>query len=89
MNAENDGEVDIEAKPLATEMVQIVYECQDYTSLADAKSPSPRKKKKKKLKTAKKVNPLESNETEENEFDDAVHKCPECGRCFRKVCIEG
>lgn len=69
-------------------MVQTVYDFPDYS----IESPSPQvdtkasscPKQKKKVKKIKKSNPPKSNRTEANGLDEAVHKCPECGRSFQR-----
>lgn len=88
VKAENDAEVDIETTPLATEMVQIVYDCPDYSNnlpspVQPSTKPSKTRKKKKKSKRAtKNVNPLESNENEAHSIYGTQHQCTICNRCF-------
>lgn len=97
---ENETEVaDNETTPLATEMVQIVYDCPDYYA---NEMPSPRvsaseltidntmgkKKVKKKVKKNKifneeKSNPLQTNENDEN--DDLMDEMKyKCSECGRR-----
>lgn len=86
MKIENDTDVDIEAKPLATEMVQIIYDCPDFSNNLQSSQPSTKsfKTSQKKSKKTKNVNPLESNEneTEANAIYGAQHQCPICNRTF-------
>lgn len=65
-------------------MVQMEYDCPDNSidlPLPRAETtplPCPKNKEN--------ANPLQPNETVENEFGETLHKCSECDRCFRKRC---
>lgn len=73
--------VEIEIKPLMTEIQQIDYNCLDYSNRPSpqndfnpASSPEDRKN----------ANETESNDTVKKNIGGTQHKCLVCGKCFKK-----